>query len=165
MDNIVIWVGIIGVGGTLFGVWLGNWLQSRNIKQQRDWILQDQKREWLRNRRREEFQRILEYLESSIEYTLKSEWVIKVGSKEEQAELYHIYAHRAASAMPIIYTMMGEDKELADLLFEFGQCGKEATQALQIGDYSKLSDAGRRASEFAGLIRQRLNKSLEQTFD
>ena len=165
MDNIVIWVGIIGVVGTLVGVWLGNWLQSRNIRQQREWILRDQRREWVRNRRREEFQRILEYLESRIEYTLKTEWVIKFGSKERTDELYLTYAHRAASAMPIIYTMMGGDKELADLLFKFEQCGKEATQALQVGDYSKLSDAGRQESEFAGLIRQRLNKLLEETLD
>ena len=70
MDNIVLWVALLGVIGTLGGVYLGNWLQSRNIRQQRDWMLQDQKREWVRRQRREEFERILEYVEGTLQYEI-----------------------------------------------------------------------------------------------
>ncbi len=159
------WVAVIGIASTAGGVCLGNWLQSRNIKQQREWMLQDQKREWLRNRRQEECQRILEYLQDKIEYILEVERVIESGSAERKDELFHTHAQRTASAMPIIFTMMGEDKELADLLLEFDKCGKGISEALSVGDSFKLSEIGRQSSEFVGLIRQRLNKLLEGTFD
>ena len=159
------WVAVIGIASTAGGVCLGNWLQSRNIKQQREWMLQDQKREWLRNRRQEECQRIFKYLQDKIEYILEVERVIESGSAERKDELFHTHAQRTASAMPIIFTVMGEDKELADLLFKFDVCRKGTREALLGSDSSRLSDIGMEASEFAGLIRQRLNKLLEETFD
>ncbi len=165
MDNMVIWAAVIGVGGTAVGVCLGNWLQSRNIRQQREWMLQDQKREWLRHQRQEEYQRILEYLQGKIEYILDVERVIESGSAERKDELFRTHAQRTASAMPVIFTMMGEDKELADLLLEFDKCGKGISEALSVGDSSRLSDIGRQSSGFAGKIRRRLNKLLEETFD
>ena len=72
MDNIVLWVALIGIIGTLGGVYLGNWLQSRNIKQQRGWMLQDQKREWMRRQRLEKFERILGYVNGTLQYVAKA---------------------------------------------------------------------------------------------
>ena len=165
MDNIIIWVALIGIIGTLGGVWLGNWLQSRNIKRQRDWMLQDQKREWLRRQRGEEFERILGYVEGALEYVLKAEWILQFSSEERKEELVFRHAEQAALAMPIVYTTMSKDKELADLLFEFAQKSKDVTSALLAKDHSKLDITGQRIAEIAGLIRQRINKLLEETFD
>ncbi len=165
MDNIVLWVALIGIIGTLGGVWLGNWLQSRNIERQRAWMLQDQKSEWLRRRRLDEFERILKYVEGTLEYLLKAEWVIKVNSEKLKEELILKHSEQAASAMPIARTMMVKDKELADLLLKFTQIGENITSALMSKDPSRVDDVAQRSADVAALIRQRVNKLLEETFD
>ena len=165
MDNIVIWVALVGVISTLVGVYLGNWLQSRNIRQQREWMLQDQKREWVRKQRREEFGRILAFVEGTLELVLRGEGILKAMSKEKFEDFFLKYKEQTALAMPVIYTIMGEDKELANLLLEFNQNKKEAFDALPASDRSKLDSTRQRIAELAGLIRQRINKLLEETFD
>jgi len=165
MDNIVLWVALIGVIGTLGGVCLGNWLQSRNIRQQREWMLQDQKREWIRRQKREEFERISKCVQDTLEFVLKAEWILQFGSKELQEQMFLKYRDQTASAMPIIYTIMRADKELTELLSKFAQNCKEVTNTLLARDYSKLDVIGQQISEIAGQIQQRINELLEETFD
>jgi hypothetical protein len=166
MDNIVIWVAIVGVIGTLSGVGLGNYLQNRNIKQQRDRMLQDQKREWVRRVRQEEFKHILEYVENSLEYLLKAEWVYRDFSREEAKGLIIKHNEKAASALPIIYSVMGKDKELSSLLNQFAKDLKIVDKVMR-GEpiNTTLDTTGQHLSEVAGVIRERVNTLLEQTFN
>ena len=161
MDNIVLWVALIGVIGTLGGVYLGNWLQSRNIKRQRDWLLQDQKREWLMEQRQEKFERILGYVEGTVQYVIKAKWMIEFGSDERTEELFIKYSEQAALAMPLSYTI--EDKELADLLLQFSQCLAE-TGGVIASKSMEISDKEQHLLKLAGLIKQRIDILLEETF-
>ena len=165
MDNIIIWVALVGVIGTLVGVYLGNWLQSRNIRRQREWMLQDQKREWVRRQKEQDLERVREYIEGTLEYVLKAQWIIKFSSAERKEELFLEHARRIALGLPIIYTTMSKDKELADLFLKFSQNIKETESAFLANDSSKLDITAQRIAEIAGLIRQRVNKLLEETFD
>jgi len=164
MDNIVLWVALVGVIGTLVGVWLGNWLQSRNLKRQREWMLRDQKREWVRRQRREKFERILGYVNGTLQYIAKAKWILQFGSKELKEELFLKYAEQAAVTLAIVYTMRGEDKKLADLLLEFSQ-DLEGTKDIIASKSFDVSDKEQHLSNLAGLIRQRIDELLEETFD
>ena len=165
MNDIVIWVALIGVIGTLLGVCLGNWQQSRNIRQQRKWILQDQKREWTRNRRQEEFRRIQAFVDGTLEQVLKMEGMFKLGLKKQLDESFLKYKELTASAMPVIFMTMGEDGELANLLVEFEKKKNEAFDALLANNQSQVDSSGKRIAELAGLIRKHTEKLLEKTFD
>jgi len=166
MDNIVLWVALVSVISTLAGVYLGNWLQSRNIRRQREWMLQDQKREWVRAQRREEFEQVLKYLEGTIEFALTGAWVLQFSSQERQDDLFLSYREKVASVMPIVHTtMVGEDKELVELLSKFVQIAQEITNALLAKDQRKLDVIANRLSEIAAPIRQHFKQLLEETFD
>jgi len=164
MDNIVLWVALIGVIGTLGGVYLGNWLQSRNIKQQREWMLHDQKREWERRQRQEKFRRILEYIIATLQYLLKAKWILPFGSEKLKDELVLKYMEHAAWIMALSYTVGDEDKQLADLLLEFSK-NLEGTKDIIASKSFDISDKEQHLSKLAGLIQQRIDKLLEETFD
>ena len=164
MDNIVIWVAAIGVIGTAVGVLLGNWLQSRNIRRQREWMLRDQKREWVRRQRREKFERILEYVEGTLQYVLKAKWILQFSSEKLKEELFLKYAEQAALTMPVVYTIRGEDKQLADLVLKFSR-DLEGTKDIIASKSFEIGDKEQHLSKLAGLIRQRISKLLEETFD
>ncbi len=164
MDNIVLWVALIGIIGTLGGVYLGNWLQSRNIKQQRGWMLQDQKREWMRRQRLEKFERILGYVNGTLQYVAKAKWILKFSHEEKKEELVLKYLEQAVSVMAISHTIRGEDKQLADLVLEFSQ-NLEGTKDIITSKSFDISDKEQHLSKLAGLIHQRIDKLLEETFD
>jgi hypothetical protein len=165
MENIVLWVALIGVIGTLGGVCLGNWLQSRNIKRQRDWMLQDQKREWVRRQKQEKFERILACVDGALQYILKAKWIAKFSSTDKMEELFLKYVEQAVPVWSLSFTVRNEDKELADLLAEFFR-GLDGTGDIIIKDRSfDISEKEQYLSELAGQIKQRINKLLEETFD
>ena len=162
MDNVV-WVAIAGLSGTLAGVWLGNWLQSRNIKQQREWMLQDQKREWMRKQKRDKFERILGYVEGTLQYLSKMNLTLKFKSTDKAEELILNYSDQAASLMAIHHVIENEDKKLADLVLEFSQI--LATFNTSAGkDFEIDGKEYRRLSRLAGSIRQRIDELLEETY-
>lgn len=168
MDNTVIWVTIIGVIGTLGaglgGVYLGNWLQSRNIKQQREWMLEDQKREWVRKQRLDNFERILGYIEGTLKYISMAKWIINFGSPERKEELFLEYMKQAASVGPVIHTIVSEDKQLADLVLEFSLALEGTGDIIRSKNFD-ITDKEQRLSKVAGQIKQRINELLEKTFD
>lgn len=165
MDNIVLWIALIGVIGTLGGVYLGNWLQSRNIKQQRDWMLQDQKREWVRRQRQEKFERALEYIKGMLEGILKVELILQSGSKDLQQQELLKLKEIIASGMPILYMLREEDKKLAKMIDDFDHNLQMANRAINANEYSKLDSIGQDVTKLVGQIRQRMYQLLEETFD
>lgn len=168
MDNTVIWVTIIGVIGTLGaglgGVYLGNWLQSRNIKQQREWMLEDQKREWARKQKLDNFERILGYIEGTLKYISMAKWIINSGSPERKEELFREYMKQVASVGPVIHTIVSEDKQLADLVLEFSLALERTGDIIRSKNFD-ITDKEQRLSKVAGQIKQRINELLEKTFD
>jgi hypothetical protein len=165
MDNIVLWVALIGVIGTLGGVWLGHWLQSRNIKRQRDWMLQDQKLEWTRLQKQEKLKPIEAFVEDTLKVILKEQSVTPLLPREQRLREIEKYKERTAEAMPNIYIVMGEDRELADLLVEFEKRKDAAFDALFTSDADQRELTARRLAEIAGEIKHRISNSLQETFD
>ena len=66
--------------------------------------------------------------------------------------------------MAISHTIRGEDKQLADLVLEFSQ-NLEGTKDIITSKSFDISDKEQHLSKLAGLIHQRIDKLLEETFD
>jgi len=119
MDTSVILVTLIGVVGTLGGVWLGYWLQEQNTRRQRDWMLEDQKREWVRKHRQDTFDRTWAFVEGILKYLSVGKVTLNFGSSEEQRKLIVGLQEQWASSAPVIHTLAIEDKQLDDLVQDF----------------------------------------------
>lgn len=165
MDNIVIWVALIGVIGTLLGVCVGNWLQNRNIKQQRKWMLKDQKSEWVRLKKQEKLKPIEAFAEDTLKVIIKGYRATQLLTPEKRLQEVEKYKERFAEAMPNIYIVMGEDKELADLLVEFEKRKNAAFDALITNDAGQIDLAAKSLTEIVGEVKRRISNSLQETFD
>ena len=167
MDSSV-WITIAGIlgtlGGTFGGVWLGNYLQNRNMKRQREWNLQDQKREWTRKQRQEKFNRILEYVEGSLLYIFKGKLVLQIGSEKQKDELLFSYPEQYTHAITIIPDIINIDKELAELVKNFSFSFEGTDKIIKDGDI-KISEKEQILMNIAGQIQRRITILLEETFD
>jgi hypothetical protein len=163
MDSV--WVALISVIGTLSGVFLGGWFQSRNIKRQRDWMLQDQKREWVRLQKQDKLKPIEAFVEDTLKVIIKGYRVTQLLTPERRLQEVEKYKERIAEAMPNIYIVMGEDRELADLLVEFEKRKNAAFDALMTSDAGQLDLTAKSLAEIVGEVKRRISNSLQETFD
>lgn len=163
MDS-TIWIALIGILGTLAGVWLGTFLQNRNLKRQREWDLHDRKDEWIRNQKQEKFKRILDFVEGSLLYVFKAKFIMQFGSKIQQNELVTEYQERFVRAMTIAPETASEDKKLAELVEKFGSSFEGTDKIIKDGkvDYSEKEKS---LMELAGQIHLRISQLLVKTFD
>ena len=164
MDNSIC-IAIITIIGTLAGVLLGNWLQSRNTKQQRKWMLDDQKREWIRRKKQEDYTLILEFINSTLANILHAQDELTSQTIEKRGDLLIKYKEKIANAMPVTIKTMREDKELADMLVKFEKKKNGAFDAFAKNDPTRLNDVINSISGLGGSIKQHLDESLEKTFD
>lgn len=162
--NSSFWIALVGIVGTLVGVWLGNFLQNRNLKRQQDWLLHDQKSEWLRKQKKDDFNRILAYIETTLNLLTTIGNTLKSVSKEKQDELILDFKKQVASVIPTIEAIKINDKEFTDLFDKFIY---EKDEIFNIIFSTKDASKGNATNiiKVAGQIKKRINDSLAETFD
>lgn len=159
-----IWIALIGIIGTLAGVWLGTFLQNRNLKRQREWNLQDQKHEWIRKEKQEDYTKILLYIEGTIKLLAMLGDTLKSLSKENQENLFVELNNQLASVVPIIEGYRTKDETLVNLIDEFNQ---EKGKIIKVIQTTKDASKGNADDllKIAGKIKNRINDSLVDTFN
>lgn len=159
-----IWIALIGIIGTLVGVWLGSFLQNSNVKRQREWDLVDWKNEWIRKQKQEMYKKILEFVEGSLLYIHQGKFIFNFGTEEQKSELFLKYQEKSTHATTLVLDMLNDDKELTDLVNKFISGFEGTDKIIEAGDI-KISEKEQFLYGIAANIKQRITKLLEKTFD
>lgn len=163
MDS-TIWIALIGILGTLFGVWLGYFLQNQNLKRQREWLLHDQKSEWLRKQKNDDYELILTYIEGTMKYLTLIGDTLKSLSPAKLEELNLEFNKQIALVLPILEGMKNDEKELYELMGEFVKEKDDLFKTIINTKNASKGDANK-LIKMAGQIKIKINESLAKTFN
>jgi hypothetical protein len=125
--------------------------------------LSDQKSEWIRKQKKEDFERILTYVESSVTFLALIGNTFKSMSPEKQQELFLELKKQVGLIVPIVEGIGKEEEELKQLVDKFIQ---ERDKILKVISETKDASKGdaTEITKLAGQIKNRINDSLLSTF-
>jgi len=148
MDIEVIVVALVGIVGTLGGVYLGNYLER-----------QTQRKERSRIRRIENFKRITDYVEGTLKYISSASYILKYGSDAERNKLFKQYVDQAMSFVSVTNTVIEDDKQLSELVAAFCT-GLEGISKVILNESPLITEKEQYLYAIAGKIHKRIEVLL-----
>jgi hypothetical protein len=160
------WVAIVGFISTLLGVFLGYLLQRCSAKRQREWELEDRKRELVRRQKEPQFDIVRNWVKTTITYLTHSELSLDkplpLYSPDELSEKLKEWEAQAAEAKATIWSRLGDEK-LGKLCTSFWEVAIGLSSAIREEDESKIDMLTDQMAKVAAEINRRIDKLWEET--